>query len=187
MACLSTLIREEARDVYSDRRSIQWITIMCIKRHVSLIEMCVIRRLSARKLVEPAISYFFLQRQMPSSMKAALSTNIMQLVSSIVIPFCVLQCILAFWLGSQAFWQDKVKKFPFQYMADQLTLAKQKTVIAFGESNLFHVVCAKYLNKAHMFINCISQSQVIEDICINLVHLEWGLHKLHTRLGSKHI
>ena len=36
-------------------------------------------------------------------------------------------------------------------MADQLTLAKQKTVIAFGDSNLFYVVGAQYLNKAYMF------------------------------------
>ena len=87
-----TLIREETRNVYSD-------TIMCIKRHVSLIETCIIRRLSAmfvQKLLEPAIiAFFFLWRKMPSSMKVALSTNIMQLVSSIVIPHCVLQCILA--------------------------------------------------------------------------------------------
>ena len=84
--------------MFTQTMSIQWITIMCIKRHVSLIEMCVIRRLSAmfvRKLLEPAIDYFFLWRKMPSSMKVALSTNIMQLVSSIVISYCVLQCILA--------------------------------------------------------------------------------------------
>ena len=70
------------------------VTIKFIKRHVSLIEMYVIRRFSAmfvQRLVEPAIDFFFLWRKMPSWMKVALSTSIKQLVSSTVISYCVLQ------------------------------------------------------------------------------------------------
>ena len=139
--------------MFTQTMSIQWITIMCIKRHVSLIEMCVIRRLSAmfvRKLLEPAIDYFFLWRKMPSSMKVALSTNIMQLVSSIVIPHCVLQCILPFWLGSRTFRQGKVKGFPSQYMAAPADISKTKDRHSFWWQQSL-VVGAQYLNKAYMF------------------------------------
>ena len=101
-----TLIREETRDVYSDRRPIQWITINLIKRHVCVIEMYVIRRFSAmfvrkfsrasNRLISPL--EFLCQSfnwKMFSSMKVALSTWSKQLVSSIVISHCVLPCVLA--------------------------------------------------------------------------------------------
>ena len=104
-----TLIREETREVYSGKRPIQWITIMCIQRHVSLIEMCVIRRLSPM-FVPKLVDYFFLWRKMPSSMKVTLSTSIKQLISSTVISDCMLQCILA---GVSSFSTRQSQKISF--------------------------------------------------------------------------
>ena len=87
--------------------------------------------------VPKLVDYFFLWRKMPSSMKVALSTSIKQLVSSIVYPIV---CAMHSGWGPELFGKAKVKKISFQYMANQLTLAKQKTVIALGDSNLLHVV-----------------------------------------------
>ena len=53
--------------------------------------------------------------------------------------------------GPELFGKARSKDFLLNTWLYQLTLAKQKTVIAFGDSNLFYVVGAQYLNKAYMF------------------------------------